>query len=163
MEQFAGRIPFPEQVDKIHELFLKWSPQFIGIEKTAYQAALAQQVSRLEGFPPVVPHFTKGKKHERILAMSPLFRIGKVKILREHVDFIDEWLDYDSSKPNPRDDCLDSMDIALRTAGVFLPGMVQASAGRFKSDDNSLEALVYRDLPGKPESLDYDEHLGADW
>lgn len=165
LEQYAGRIPFPEQVDKIHELFLKWSPHFIGIEKTAYQAALAQQVSRLEGFPPVVPHFTKGKKHERILAMSPLFRIGKVKILREHIDFIDEWLDYDSSKPNPKDDCLDSMDIALRTAGVFLPGMVQASSGKFSDNDNSLEALIYRDLPSRmdDDKLNFDEHLGADW
>lgn len=164
LEQFAAQIPFPEQVDKINELFIKWSPQYIGIEKTAYQAALVQQVSRLSGFPPVVPHFTKGKKFERILAMSPLFRIGKVKILPEHIDFIDEWLDYDSTRPNPKDDCLDSMDITLRTAGVLLPGMVQASNSFLAQEDNSLEALRARDLPTTPSTgQGFDEHLGADW
>lgn len=165
LEQFAGRIPFPEQVDKINEYFQKWSPHFIGIEKTAYQAALVQQVSRLAGFPPVVPHFTRGKKHERILAMSPLFRIGKVKILREHADFIDEWLDYDSSRSNPKDDCLDSMDIALRTAGVLLPGMVQ-SRELYLPNDNTIDAARYRDLP-KQRTGDndphYDEMMGADY
>lgn len=164
LEQFAGRIPFPEQVDKINEYFQKWSPHYIGIEKTAYQAALVQQVSRLQGFPPVVPHFTRGKKHERILAMSPLFRIGKVKILREHIDFIDEWLDYDSSRSNPRDDCLDSMDITLRTAGVLLPGMVQ-SGDKYSETDTSMEAIRHRDLPQiiLPDNGNYDEMMGADW
>lgn len=164
LEQFAGRIPFPEQVDKINEYFHKWSPHYIGIEKTAYQAALVQQVSRLAGFPPVVPHFTRGKKHERILAMSPLFRIGKVKILREHIDFIDEWLDYDSSRSNPRDDCLDSMDIALRTAGVLLPGMVQ-QGDRYDDRDNTIEAAVYRDMPKRRTLSEppYDEDMGADY
>lgn len=164
LEQYAGRIPFPEQVDKINQMFQKWSPQFIGIEKTAYQAALAQQVNRLAGFPPVVPHWTKGKKAERILSMSPLFRIGKVKILREHVDFIDEWLDYDSTKSNPKDDCLDSMDIALRTAGVLLPGMVQAGGSRFDENDHSIEASRYRDNPStQPNLKGVDEHMGAEW
>lgn len=34
LEQFAGRIPFPEQVDLISEWHQKWRPQVIGIEKT---------------------------------------------------------------------------------------------------------------------------------
>ena len=52
-----------------------------------------------------------------------LFQIGKVRIKQEHRDFIDEWINYDASISNPKDDCLDSVEIALRAAGALLPGM----------------------------------------
>lgn len=122
LDQWAGRIPFPEQVDKINQWFHRYHPHTIAIEKTAYQAALAQQVSRLEGFPPVAAIWTKGKKFERILAMAPLFRIGRVLVRKDQIDFINEWVDYDSEKKNPADDCLDSVEMALRAAGILLPG-----------------------------------------
>jgi hypothetical protein len=80
LEQYAARIPFAEQLLKIEEYYLRFKPEIIGIESNAYQAALVQQTERLTSMPPVVPMFAKGKKWERILAMSPLFRIGKVKI-----------------------------------------------------------------------------------
>jgi phage terminase large subunit-like protein len=165
LDQWAGRIPFPEQVDKINEWFIKWRPHYIGIEKVAYQAALAQQVSRLEGFPPVVPIIRKGKKFERILSMAPLFKLGRVKILKEQVDFINEWVDYASDVRNPKDDCLDSMEITLSLAGVLLPHMaIPKSSGYVDLTDNSIEGLRNRDLPvhGK-EFAGMDEHLGADW
>jgi hypothetical protein len=99
---------------------LRWAPDIIGIESNAFQAALVQQAERLPSMPPIVPIFAKGKKYERIMAMSPLFKIGKIRIKKDHKDFIDEWINYDASISNPRDDCLDSVEIALRTAGALL-------------------------------------------
>lgn len=168
LEQWAGKIPFPEQVEKIYEWFILYSPKFIGIEKVAYQEALAQQVARLQGFPPVVPLFSKGKKFMRILAMAPQFRIGRVKIRREHIDFIDEWIDYDSTLRNPHDDCLDSMEMALRTAGILIPG--QSLVDNFEQDWGALTADDFQDLAKRksPKIIlandrGVDEHLGADW
>ena len=62
------------------------------------------------------------KKSERILSMSPLFKLGRIRIRKDQNDFIDEWIDYDSSIKNPKDDLLDAVEIALRTAGGILPG-----------------------------------------
>lgn len=166
LEQWAGRIPFPEQVDKIAEWFQKYRPHYIGIEKVAYQEALIQQSMRLEGLPPIVPMFTKGKKEHRIIAMSPLFRIGRVKIRKDHQDFINEWVDYDSELSNPHDDCLDSMEITLRVAGVVLPGRKTESTaplvlqGASTADDWSRIAANHR--PNR-DQRGIDEHLGSDW
>lgn len=171
LDQWAGRIPFPEQVDKIYEWFQKYRPHYIAIESVAYQAALGQQLARLEGFPPVATIFTKGKKFERILAMSPLFRIGKVKIRRDHVDFINEWVDYDSELRNPKDDCLDSMEIALRAAGVLLPGSNTNTAPSFFGDERAAgtaDDWLSIASARHPKAKDKDQrgvdiHLGQDW
>jgi predicted phage terminase large subunit-like protein len=165
LEQFSGRIPFPEQVDLIASWHQKWRPRLIAIEKNAYQAALAQQVVRTAGFPPVAAIFTKGKKYERILSMSPLFRISKILIRKDHRDFINEWLDYDSELKNPHDDCLDAVELALRAAGVLLPDIAIAedNSDRPAADINE---LMQRDLPSASHRRDIygvDDHLGGEW
>jgi hypothetical protein len=110
--------------------------------------------------PPVVPMFAKGKKWERILAMSPLFRIGKVKIKKDHADFIQEWVDYDSAIQKPKDDCLDSMEIALRTAGALLGEFLPES---YNSKSN-LPDWVLNDRPsGVKEDRFVDEFMGSMW
>jgi hypothetical protein len=121
LDQWAGRIPFPDQVEKINEWWLQNQPCMgVGVESVAYQAALAQQVLRLDDFIPVMDIQAKGRKFERILAMAPLFKAKRIKIKKTHTDFIDEWLSYDPADKTPADDCLDSVEIALRTAGVLL-------------------------------------------
>ena len=160
LEQYAARIPFAEQLLKIEEYYIKYKPEIIGIESNAYQAALVQQTERLQTMPPVVPLFAKGKKWERILAMSPLFRIGKVRIKKDHADFIQEWVDYDSSLRTPKDDCLDSMEIALRTAGALL--------GEFSVVDDkpvgNMPDWVLADLPsGRKDNSFVDEFMGSIW
>lgn len=164
LKQFAGRIPFPEQVEKITEWYTAYRPSVIGIESNAFQAALAQQVARIPGIPGVVPIINRAKKHERILSMAPLFRMGKVRIREEHKDFIDEWLNYDSQMKNPKDDCLDSVEIALASAGALLPTMPRV--GLFDDrPSGSIDEWAQRDLPGSPWSRnnrDYDPDLGAD-
>jgi hypothetical protein len=112
--------------------------------------------------PPVVPMFAKGKKWERILAMSPLFRIGKIKIKKDHADFIQEWVDYDSAQQKPKDDCLDSMEIALRTAGALLDAMAEP----FKaSNPGNLPDWIVNDRPSDVSKEDrfVDEMMGSMW
>lgn len=162
LEQLAVRIPFSDQLERIEEYYIRWKPEIIGIESNAYQAALVQQVERLSSMPPVIPMLARGKKFERILAMSPLFRIGKIRIKREHRDFIEEWVNYDASATNAKDDCLDSMEIALRTAGALL------GEGFFlekKEETYGLPQWILDDRPGagKKEDRFVDYHLGSEW
>jgi hypothetical protein len=148
-------------------MILEWHqlyrPRFIGIEKNAYQAALAQAVLRHPSFPPVMALWTKGKKSERILAMSPYFKIGKIRIRKEHRDFINEWIDYDSELKNPHDDCLDSVEIALRTASVLLPDRPAPDAPG-DSPPSTIYDRVQADLPrATADQSGVDDHLGAEW
>jgi predicted phage terminase large subunit-like protein len=121
LDTYLGRVDFPDQIDLIKEWWLKYRPEYIGIESNAYQRVLADQAARMEGMPPVVATFTKAKKHERILGMAPLFKIGKIRIHSAQRDFIEQWVSYDSTKKNPEDDLLDAVESALAAAGVLLP------------------------------------------
>ena len=161
IDQYAAKIPFVEQLEKIQEFHIKYNPEIMGIESNAYQAALVQQAERLPSMPPIVPIFAKGKKFERIMAMSPLFRIGKVLIKAEHKDFIDEWINYDASISNPKDDCLDSVEIALRTAGALLG---EASFEDKTANPGGLPDWVVNDRPSmKKEDYYVDEFMGSIW
>lgn len=163
LDLWAGRIPFHEQLDKIQEFALQWKPQLIGVESVAYQSTLAQQALRLPGFLPIVPHLAAGKKQLRILSMAPLFKVGRVRIRKDMSDFINEWLDYDSSRKNTRDDTLDAVEIALRTAGALLPGMPDAPDP--DRPIGSLQELADRRAPKTYSGDDalIDDVLGADW
>lgn len=170
IDVWTGRIPFPEQLEKIQELNNRWHPRIIGIESVAYQAALTQQALRLPGFLPVTAMMTGGrKKAERILAMSPLFKLGRIRIRKDQNDFIDEWVDYDSSVKNPKDDLLDAVEIALRTAGGILPGTDQTVGDLpiwFPDEEPaaSLEEIAMNDRPGrKRRKTPYDSVLGDIW
>ena len=166
IKQYVGKIPFPEQLDKIQEWHTQYRPSIIAIEANAYQAALEQQVARLPGLPNTIPIISREKKFERILAMAPLFRTGRVRILEEHRDFIDEWLNYDSTIKNPEDDALDSVEIALRAAGALLPRMPKVGLFEEEKPASTVEEWVRRDMPGSIWSKgteNYDPTMGADW
>lgn len=164
MEQWAGHIPFPEQVELIQHWWLKYRPQYISVEKVAYQIALVQQLQRLPGLPPIAPVPAKGKKFERILSMAPLFQLGRIQIRKDHVDFINEWLNYDSTLSNPEDDCLDSVEIALRGAGVVLPTTHAEPERDPTLPALDIEEIRQRDLPKRADDVvGLDEHLGAYW
>ncbi|MGE5596444.1 MAG: phage terminase large subunit [Hyphomicrobiales bacterium] len=147
LKTFRGHIPFPEQVDLVQEWWLRYQPLFIGVESNAFQAALVQQLQRLPGMPPIVPIFSKAKKIERIMAMAPLFRAGRIRIHRSMHDFIDQWVSWDSTVKAIRDDMLDAVEIAIGLAGILLPSRAP------KSDPladlrpaSSLEEAAKRDL-----------------
>ena len=173
LDTYLGRIPFPDQVP----LITNWQsrpglqPMLTGIEANAYQAALSQQVLRVTGFPQTIPQYSKGKKEDRIMSMSVLFKLGKVQILESHKDFIAQWIAYDSSLKNPKDDLLDAVEIALRTAGAILDitGIDdEAQEREQRARDNgpsSMEALAAQDIARlkRRESADiapYDPELG---
>ena len=122
LDYYLGHIAFPDQIEKIQEWFYRWSPELIGVESNAFQRALEQQANRIQGFPGVVPVFSKGKKEERILRMAPLFKIGKVRINKRQGEFIDQWVSFDPEAKNQKDDLLDAVEIALGVANVLLPG-----------------------------------------
>ena len=46
LDQYAAKIPFVDQLEKIQEYYLRYQPELIGIESNAYQAALVQQAPR---------------------------------------------------------------------------------------------------------------------
>jgi predicted phage terminase large subunit-like protein len=164
LEQWAGRIPFPDQVDLINQWYIKYRPQMVAVEAQVYQAALVQQVERLENFVPVVPIFApRGKnKADRIIAMSPFFKIGKVLISRKHNDFIDEWISYDTSLKNPKDDTLDCVEIALRAAGALLP-LSHMPDNEDTFDPYDINELARRERPRASNEGDFDTAMGADW
>jgi predicted phage terminase large subunit-like protein len=165
LDLWSGQIPFAEQLDKIAEFHIQWKPMFIGVESVAYQQALVQQTLRLPGFLPIVPLLATGKKTIRILSMAPLFKIGRIKIQKHQRDFIDEWLDYDSQKKNPHDDCLDAVEMALRMAGAILPQSPDAPADLSHMPTGSMQELADKrwlafntdNEPG------WDDQMGAEW
>ena len=141
-------------------------PHLIGVESNAYQAVLAQQAARMANLPPVVPMLAKGKKQERILAMSPLFRVGKCRVQETDRDFINQWLNYDTTLKNPEDDCLDAVEIALRTAGALMPPATESLTDfgfSLLPKGKSIEDWVKADLPGHYTENTGDEHLGMEW
>jgi phage terminase large subunit-like protein len=125
LKTFRGHIPFPEQVELIREWQLQYRPMYIGVESNAAQGYLVQQLMRLPSFPNIVPIFSKGKKEQRIMAMAPFFKTGRIRIHRTERDFIDQWVSWDSTKKSIRDDMLDAVEIALGLAGVLLPSVLQ--------------------------------------
>lgn len=159
LDTYLGRIDFPDQIDLIKEWFLKYRPEYIGIESNAYQRALAVQSARMEGLPPIVPTITKAKKHERILSMSPLFKIGKVRIHSAQRDFIEQWVSYDSTKKNPEDDLLDAVESALAAAGVLLPAATPVEEPRLRTLDDEAQAQIRQQISQK---FIYDEELGSE-
>lgn len=164
LDTFKGRLEFPDQIDKITEWWHRYSPQMIGVEAVAFQAALVQQLERLPGLPPIVPVFSRGKKKDRILSMSPLFKIGRIRIHRQHHDFIDEWVSYNPDDKNPKDDLLDATEIALSLAGVLLPYVADNSQDPdgYASIEDEARAQILS-IQSKDGSPPIDEHLGGDY
>jgi len=165
LDLYAGKIPFPEQIKMIQTWHLKYRPYVIGIESNAYQAALSQMASQLPGMPPIQEVTAKGKKAQRILRMAPLFQLGRVRIHRTQMDFIAEWVGFDSTLTNGKDDTLDAVQIALRCAGALLPEEPQAAhwslENRPAGSVDELATRALRELKGGVRH--YDEEMGDDW
>jgi predicted phage terminase large subunit-like protein len=162
LDYWLGRIQIPDQLDKIREWYLKWRPQYIAIESVAYQAALAQLASRMEGLPPVVPVMTKTKKNDRLMQMGPVFRIGKVRIRKSHKEFIEQWVNFDHSVKNNADDLLDAVEMALSAAGVLFP-MDPFAAALDDTRGSSIEEEAYLQILRNKNKRDvYDPELGSE-
>jgi predicted phage terminase large subunit-like protein len=164
LKTYKGHLPFPDQIDKIKEWWLEHRPEYIGIESNAFQRSLEQQAARMGDLPPVVPVISRGKKSERILAMAPVFKIGKVRLHRSaaSAEFVDEWVSYDSTIKNPKDDLLDAVEIALSAAGVLLPttdwNLSHEHHGSLSIEEEAF-AAIKQAKRGK--EVNYDPELGV--
>ena len=117
LETMKTKLDFADQLQLIHQWNMKYTPTLIGIESNAFQAVLSQQAQRLAGLPPIIPILNAGKKNDRIMQMSPLFKIGKATLLESHRDFQHEWINFEYANRHNEDDLLDATEIALQTAG----------------------------------------------
>lgn len=129
IESINEHISFAEQLDKIREYELLYRPVYIAIEDVAYQRALVQQAARLDVAPNVIGVPAKGTKVERIMSMSPTFRVGKAQVQATNKRFVEEWVNYDVNNKHAEDDVLDSVEIALRVAGVISEEPMQYPGG----------------------------------
>ncbi len=161
LDVWHGKIQFPEQVDKIREWHLKYRPDLMGVESNAYQRVLAQMANRLEGFPPVVPMMNRGQKNHRIVSMSPLFKIGKVRVHPKQMGFIDQWVSFDGTRKDNRDDILDAVELAISSAGIILPTDTY-SAGETKSELDDVMKESHAQIKALSNSRPYDPELGTE-
>ncbi|MDE2098594.1 MAG: phage terminase large subunit [Patescibacteria group bacterium] len=168
LKTYKQKIPFPDQVDLIQTWAQKYRPTYIGVESNAYQRVLAQQTMRLPGLPNIIPVFTTGRdkdsKKKRIMAMSPLFKTGRIRIHRSQRDFIDQWISYDPSLAKPKDDLLDATEIALNLAGILLPREIQADDFHpERTHTLQEEAEAHLALLTDKERRGWDEELGSEF
>lgn len=164
IESLNLHISFAEQLDKINEYERIYRPMYIGIEDVAYQRALVQQATRLDSAPNVIGVPAKGTKVERIMSMSPAFRVGKCRVQGTNKRFLDEWLNYDVNNKNAEDDVLDSVEIALRIAGVVSEEPM-SYANDMKATVKSPDDWIRKDLPKKfdPETDNFEEYESEDY
>lgn len=169
IKTFKDKIPFPEQIDAVQEWAAKYRPMYIGVEANAYQRVLVQQLQRLPGLPNIVAVFAGGRdkdsKKKRILAMSPMFKTGRIRVHRSQRDFIDQWISYDPELAHPKDDLLDATEIALNLAGILLPQDLDLSAIAPEERTHSLQesAVSHRALLTSKTEQMYDPELGAEF
>lgn len=164
IESMNLHVSFAEQLDVIRRYQHEYQPMYIGIENVAYQRVLVEQSLRLDNAPNVIGIPAPGTKPERIISMSPAFRVGKVKIRADQKNFYDEWLDYDVTNKNAQDDVLDSVEIALRTAGFINEDPISLAGidPRPKNEDSWAHKLQPHDPDGWDEDTEYEQQYIMD-
>jgi hypothetical protein len=92
--------------------------------------------------------------------MSPLFKVGRVRIHKRHIEFVDQWVNFNPEKKRQHDDLLDAVEIALGTAGALLPRSPFAKQlePRPRTIDEEAAARI-RQMKAK-RSRPYDPELG---
>jgi predicted phage terminase large subunit-like protein len=112
-------VSFNEQLGTVIKKAEEWKPLKIGIETTAYQAVLAQEVSRLTLLP-VIEIPTSKDKVIRAQMRSGLVESGRVHVRTFMHDFISELTMFDADAEH--DDMFDAFDFALTVAeGANVP------------------------------------------
>jgi hypothetical protein len=89
-----------------------------------------------------------------------------VKIHERQNDFIDEWIGYDSQIRNPKDDVLDAVELALRTAGILLGPVKDNTPPQWlvgNAPTGDIHQMVAKDIYGLLDPGGHDENLGSEW
>ena len=109
-------LDFPEQLRLIQGQYNRWKPVLVGIESTAYQAALSQQLLTERAYP-IRQLKPTTDKTTRFMSRFTLFENGHIFLPAWHSllgDFESEFATFPSSK---HDDLLDATEIALSMVG----------------------------------------------
>ena len=109
-----GRYDPTQTIDEIFKMVGKWSPQKVGVEKVAYQAALShflmKEMPRRNMFFTVTQLKAQRRKEERIAALQPRFTAGSVWAPEKAGDWWTELMSEMLAFPNGiHDDLLDAL------------------------------------------------------
>lgn len=109
-----GRYDPTKTIDEIFRMVGKWSPQRVGVEKVAYQAAmhhfLEKEMPRRNMFFNIVQLQAQRKKEERISSLQPRFSAGSVWAPQGYHEWWEELKGEMFSFPHGvHDDLLDSL------------------------------------------------------
>lgn len=109
-----GRYDPTKTIDEIFRMVGKWSPQKVGVEKVAYQAALShfleKEMPRRNMFFTITQLKAQRRKEERIAALQPRFTSGSVWVPERAGDWWTELMGEMLSFPNGiHDDLLDAL------------------------------------------------------
>lgn len=109
VDKYLGRIPFDKQVEVIIEFASRYGANQINIESVAYQAALAQHLL-YKGYPAKkIP--PTGSKEERLMALVPYFKGGRILFPKSFTEFINEYIGF--GNPRIHDDTIDAVGLAV--------------------------------------------------
>lgn len=128
LDIYRDRLEFPDQVILLKQLNMARNPTKVFIEKNAYQLAISQHLIRETNIP-VVPIRTKRDKVSRMIAITPHFQNGKVKIKDDMDLLITEWVQFPKSE---HDDILDALDFALT---ALKEGQTALTYGKFSNQE----------------------------
>lgn len=109
-----GRFDPSDTIDEIFKMIGKWSPQKVGVEKVAYQAALShflmKEMPKRNMFFTVTQLKAQRRKEERISALQPRFTAGSVWVPENAGDWWTELMGEMLAFPNGiHDDLLDAL------------------------------------------------------
>jgi len=114
LDFYRDKLSFPMQVKAIHVQAEIHKPLKIAIESNAYQKAMSQQLRQMSMLPVVETKTTKDKI-TRMIALSPHFENGRIRIKKDMTELIDEYLKFPRGE---HDDMLDALEIAVRSAAI---------------------------------------------
>jgi hypothetical protein len=110
LKTYYDVLSFPQQIQQLHMHTNLYSPIKMGIEEVYYQKALKQQAF-LEGLKAIGVKQTSSK-HERIVARSADYEIGRLRVHKSQIELIHEFTSYPDD--DVRNDVLDAVDIGCR-------------------------------------------------
>jgi phage terminase large subunit-like protein len=167
----------PDSIEAIKGLKNLWNPSAIGVESYGAQVGLVHMLQNDKNMGPVIPITAKGSKEEKIRGMSPLLKMGKIRIPKTQTIMGNERMSnailalYGEVEEFPdakHDDILDSIDIGVRTLGIIAPNVdlyesmtKEIEKERLREEGSyfarSIEALKEKESYNKRES----EYLSA--
>jgi len=115
LESFRDRLTFNGQVEYIISRAALHSPLRIGIEATAYQQALAQELARRAALPVVEIRDTRDKV-TRAWKLAAHFETGRVLLRRDAAELQEELLQFPHG---PHDDQVDALGYAVELAAGY--------------------------------------------